>query len=366
MDYTVRLEAFEGPLDLLLFLIRRAEVEVTDIPISRITDQYLKYLDQFTASESIDGGEAGASHVKSRPIDIERAGEFLVMAATLMEIKSRMLTPVPVRGGDNGNAESGEGNGRDKSSDPRSELVRQLLEYKRFRDATEQLEHYRDEYFSRYPAAAIPGSKQPEPDPQQAAEGETEEAPIDLEDTTLIDLVEAFSRIMQTVDFSRVGEHRVVFDDTPVEIHAEDILLKLRQLELPPVDLSGLEDAPRRVRSMEFASVFQGRKRSEAIGLFLAVLELVKQQRIRVVQAQRWESLVEAKPAGRKGKATEQPAMEPATEAAAEVPAEPAPKPATPELVFTLELIEDRERERLADAEASAEDREAKEPSGAV
>lgn len=364
MDYTVRLEAFEGPLDLLLFLIRRAEVEVTDIPISRITDQYLKYLDQFTASESIDGGDAGTPHAKSRPIDIERAGEFLVMAATLMEIKSRMLTPVPLRGGDNSNAEPGEGNGRDKPSDPRSELVRQLLEYKRFRDATEQLEHYRDEYFSRYPAAAIPGSRLPEPEPQQAAEGETEEAPIDLEDTTLIDLVEAFSRIMQTVDFSRVGEHRVVFDDTPVEIHAEDILLKLRQLELPPVDLSGLEDAPRRVRSMEFASVFQGRKRSEAIGLFLAVLELVKQQRIRVVQAQRWESLVEAKPAGRKGKAAEPPA--PVTDAEAEVPAEPATKPATPELVFTLELIEDRERERLADAEASAEDHEAKESSGAV
>lgn len=365
MDYTVRLEAFEGPLDLLLFLIRRAEVEVTDIPIARITEQYLKYLDQFTASESIDGDAGGTSHAKSRPIDIERAGEFLVMAATLMEIKSRMLTPVPVRG-DNGNAESGEGNGRDKPSDPRSELVRQLLEYKRFRDATEQLEHYRDEYFSRYPAAAIPGSKQPEPEPQQAAEGETEEAPIDLEDTTLIDLVEAFSRIMQTVDFSRVGEHRVVFDDTPVEIHAEDILLKLRQLELPPVDLSGLEDAPRRVRSMEFVSVFKGRKRSEAIGLFLAVLELVKQQRIRVVQAQRWESLVEAKPAGRKGKAAEPSAPATVADAQAEVPAETAPKPATPELVFTLELIEDRERERLADAEASAEDREAKEPSGAV
>jgi hypothetical protein len=119
------------------------------------------------------------------------------------------------------------------------------------------------------------------------------------------------------VDFSRVGEHRVVFDDTPIEIHAEDILLRLRSIEPPhPGDAA---TAPQ--REMDFADVFRGRSRSEAIGLFLAVLELCKQQRIRVRQDD------PANPAGR----------------------------------FTLELIEP-----AADAPAGAEPHAAQAPQHAV
>lgn len=262
-EYMVRLDTFEGPLDLLLFLIRRAEVEITDIPISSITDQYLKHIEHLATDDAGHG------------IDIELAGEFLVMAATLMEIKSRMLTPVvpaaPIDG------ESTDSDRRRRAeTDPRAELVKQLLEYKRFRDATDALERAKRDWEGKFGAARslqpkIEKPVDPDADP---------DAKVDLDDVGLIDLVEAFARILETVDMSRVGEHRVVMDDTPVEIHAEDIVDRLTRLrdELRQAGTDG--GAP----EIEFASLFAGKSRSEAIGMFLAVLELVKQQRIGVRQ----------------------------------------------------------------------------------
>lgn len=268
-EYTVRLDAFEGPLDLLLFLIRRAEVEVTDIPIAKITEQYLKYMDQIA-----DASDAA--------IDIERAGEFLVMAATLMEIKSRMLTPIPTNPiPAEGSPEGGEQGGRERKEhvDPRSELVKQLLEYKRFRDASTALDHYKREWEDMYPAKrALAGKPEVE---EKAVETEAS-GPVDMDDIELIDLVEAFARIVETVDLSRVGEHRVVMDDTPVEIHAEDIVDRLRRLkdEL----LASNQGGSNASAEMPFEKVFEGRTRSDMIGLFLAILELVKQQRVYVRQ----------------------------------------------------------------------------------
>ncbi|MBX3405679.1 MAG: segregation/condensation protein A [Phycisphaeraceae bacterium] len=263
-EYKVRLEAFEGPLDLLLFLIRRAEVDIHDIPIASITEQYLSHLEQLTA-----GSESGR-------IDIERAGEFLVMAATLMEIKSRMLAPPSADGEEPGDSGSSKGSEDGKAAvDPRAELVRQLLDYKRYRDATERLEEYRTEWDRRFPGGA---AGRPEaPVDQTPAEDE----PADLEDVDIVDLVEAFARIIETVDLARVGEHRVVIDETPVEIHAEDILdqLRRRAQESLAAHIAGTGTA-----ELEFAEVFAGRTRSEMIGLFLAMLELVRQRRIAVRQ----------------------------------------------------------------------------------
>jgi len=253
-EYTVRLEAFEGPLDLLLFLIRRAEVEIADIPIAEVTDQYLKHLNQLTARG------AGAR------IDIEQAGEFLVMAATLMEIKSRMLTPRTSRHEDGGNG-AAHGSDGEQAVDPRTELVRQLLEYKKFRDATDQLEDHRREWDHRFPSArAMIGKASAD----AGAEGPTSDAPVDIEDLQLIDLLQAFARIVESVDFNRVGEHHVKLDDTPIEAHGDRILDRLRAI----TDASGLK----------FAVLFETRSRGEMIGMFLALLELVKQQRVRVEQ----------------------------------------------------------------------------------
>jgi segregation and condensation protein A len=243
-EYRVRLEAFEGPLDLLLYLIRRAEVEIVEIPVGAITDQYMEYM----RSEGLAS------------IDIEKAGEFLVMAATLVEIKSRMLMP-PKEGAADVAAEL---DGESKGEDPRAELVRQLLAYKKFRDAAESLQHRLEEWESRYPAHGAGVDK------EKLGEALSEMADVDLEDLELVDLVEAFARVIETVDMNRVGEHRVVVDDTPIEIHAEDILDRLKR-----------EDGGKEV---EFVRFFEGKTRAEVIGLFMAMLELVRQRKVRVRQ----------------------------------------------------------------------------------
>lgn len=249
-EYRVHLDSFEGPLDLLLYLIRRAEVEIVEIPVGAIADQYMEYM----RSEGLAS------------IDIEKAGEFLVMAATLMEIKSRMLLPVKEEetpADDAASLEIAAGNSRGKGEDPRAELVRQLLAYKKYRDAAESLNDRLREWESRYPAhsAAV--------DKQRLGEALSEMADVDMEDLDLVDLVEAFARVIETVDMNRVGEHRVVVDDTPIEVHAEDLIDKLQR-----------EDR----REMEFVRFFTGRSRGEVIGLFMAMLELVRQRRVRVKQ----------------------------------------------------------------------------------
>lgn len=288
-DYRVSLDAFEGPLDLLLYLIRRAEIDIHDIPIAQIAEQYMAYL-----------GEVDR-------IDIDLAGEFLVMAATLMEIKSRMLSPRPQRGGAGDGGSGGEGGavegGFEVVPDPRAELVRQLLEYKRYRDATDRLEAWRSEWDHRYPAArAVVGKPSAEELAAEAASAAEDER-VDVDDLQLIDLVEAFARIVESVDFSRVGEHRVVVDETPVEVHGERIVERLRAAR----ESGG--------GAVEFKSLFVNRSRSEMIGLFLAILELVKQQRIQVRQeAIQGEIVLDLAPEG---------AEQPGAEAAA-APADPA------------------------------------------
>ena len=254
-DYTVRLDAFEGPLDLLLHLIRRAEVEVHDIPVSMIAEQYVKHLE----------------HVHT--IDIDLAGEFLVMAATLMEIKSRLLTPQVRSAADGTTPESR------ADEDPRADLVRQLLEYKRHRDAASALDARRATWERRFPAgrAGVDASMLEaalsdvvEPGAAEAIAGAAGDGGLDMEDLSLLDLVEAFSQIIAAVNFDRLGDHQVKYDDTPQELHQADILDRLAR-ESP----SG---------EMPLARVFEGRTRGEMVGMFIATLELVRQRRVRVRQ----------------------------------------------------------------------------------
>ncbi|MCC6908671.1 MAG: segregation/condensation protein A [Phycisphaerales bacterium] len=254
-DYTVRIDAFQGPLDLLLFLIKRAEVDIVDIPIAEITDQYVSYL------KGLDR------------IDIETAGEFLVIAAMLMEIKSRMLMPPETRqaGGAGAAADAEAVSGLD-ASDPRYELVMQLLAYKRFRDAAQTLEHLRNDWVNRSPLARIAlGAAAPEP------EQEHEAPEADLEDVGVWDLFEVFQRITEAVDFGRLGDHRVEYDDTPIVLHEADLLDQLNRAEDGRLSL-------RRACA--------GRKRGEMIGLFLATLELVRQHKVRVIQDRAHDDII--------------------------------------------------------------------------
>lgn len=243
--YRVHLDRFDGPLDLLLHLIRRAEVDIQDIPIATIADQFVAQLSDLER------------------IDIDRAGEFLVMAATLAEIKSRVLARAP--GKDTGEDDAADP--RDEN-DPRSDLIRQLLEYKTFRDAADELERRGEDWSRRYPAArAGIDSAEVRAAVQRLHEG------VELEDIALGDLIEAFERIYQSVNFERLGEHEVSDDDTPIELHAEDIIDQVKRLT-----------ASHAGATMPLRRIFEGRTRAEMLGLFLATLELTRQRRIDVRQ----------------------------------------------------------------------------------
>jgi len=223
MSYKVALDVYNGPLDLLLFLIKREEIDIYDIPIARITQQYITYVELLKA------------------IDPEVVSEFLVLAATLMEIKSRTLLPRPP-------VEEAE----DDLSDPRMELVRQLLEYKRFKDAARMLEGSAAERSRKH--ARMPAEP---PVPED----------IPLDNVDIWDLFEAFNRLLaQTGKTGAV--HQVGVDDTPIALHAADVLDFLQRGE----------------GSQSFADIFLGRNRAEMIGLFLALLELIRQRRVRAAQ----------------------------------------------------------------------------------
>lgn len=256
-DYRVRLETFEGPLDLLLFLIRKNEVEITDIPVARITEQYLAFL----------------THIDR--VDIDVAGEFLVMAATLMEVKSRMLMPKPpVPEGQEGDALAAEA-----AEDPRTELVQQLLAFKKYRDASIQLERRFDDWQRRFPVHP----PHVDNDELRKAIDAAADSQVDIEDLELIDLVEAFRVVMETVNFDRLGAHEVTYDDTPVEKHAEDLLGWLNtQVANLATTAAGFEIDGK--PAISFTQVFVGRKRSEMIGMFLALLHLMKNRLVSVRQ----------------------------------------------------------------------------------
>jgi len=270
LDYMVRLDAFHGPLDLLLYLIRKAEVDIIDIPIASIADQYVAHL-------------RGVGD-----IDVEQAGEFLVMAATLMEIKSRCLVPPGDDEADDAGARraaAGEALEGLDPTDPRYELVCQLLAYKRFREAAGRLDERREDWSRRHairPAAPPSTPSPPPPEAREASDGDDDDdddaaagtpsgpqLDTDLEELGVWDLFAAFRRIIEAVDLSRVGDMRVEYDDTPIALHQTDLLEDLRS---------------RPDRRLSLYDIFRGRRRGAMIGLFLAVLELVRQRSIRVVQ----------------------------------------------------------------------------------
>lgn len=231
-EYKVELDVYSGPLELLLYLIRREEVDINNIPIATITTQYLHYVELL------------------RRLDINLAGDFLVMAATLMEIKSRMLLPRPVA-----DPTTGEGGGAttlDELADPRYELVQQLLEYKRFKDTADNLYQRRQQEQQRF-SRAVPKSTGP--------------APLDIEDLSLYALIDAFNAIMASIGHTAFG-HEVVYDDTPITVYQANILDRL-------------ETAGPLTMMMLFAGKTS---RSELVGIFIAMLELVRQKKILVDQ----------------------------------------------------------------------------------
>ncbi len=226
-EYRVNLDIYDGPMDLLLYLIRREEVDIHDIPIARIAGQYVAHVEML------------------KKLDPNMAGDFLVLAATLMEIKTRMLLPV---------TEIEEGSEEGLELDPRADLVRQLLQYKAFKDAAADLQTAATNQSLKFPRR--PGSV-------DFGDGKD----VDLEDVQIWDLFDAFRDVMDAIGKTPT-DHEVIHDDTPLELYQEDVIDRLQ-----------------REGAMSFARVFEGRTvRHEIVGLFLAVLELVRLQQIFAAQ----------------------------------------------------------------------------------
>lgn len=232
MNYVVRLESFEGPLDLLLYLIQREEMDIYDIPIARITEHYLRTIQDMDR------------------LDLHPAGEFLVMAATLMRIKARMLLPV-------------QRPGEEAEEDPRQELVQRLIEYKKFKEAARKLEERESERLRTFTR------------------------PLDA----------AFVE-----ELTRLGDE-VTFDVSMGEIvkALQGVLSRLNEVVTHEVELEpvSLEDRVALLRSMlavtgrvSWSELFENvRTRMEVIVTFMAMLELMKGGEIRVHQSENFSEL---------------------------------------------------------------------------
>jgi segregation and condensation protein A len=224
MNFRVDLDTFRGPLDLLLYLVRKHELEIVEIPIAEITRQFLDYLSVL------------------EQLDVNGVGDFLEMASTLIEIKSRMVLP---RGGEE----------EDDLDDPRQELVRRLLEYKKFKDAASILEERSRAWQERFGRMAndVPGRDR-----------NLAEQPI--HELELWDLVSAFGRVIR--DNQSTAASNIVYDETPIHVYMARIHERLRA----------------RGR-LTFSELFQAaRHKSTLIGIFLAVLELVRHHGVRAEQ----------------------------------------------------------------------------------
>ena len=227
MSYEIKLDIFEGPLDLLLYLIRKNEIDIYNIPIALITEQYLEYLDLM------------------RSLNLDLAGEYLVLAATLIHIKSRMLLP-PVEGDDE--TEEGE--------DPRAELVQQLLEYQTFKEAALNLEGrplLERDVFTR-------GAPLEEP----ADAEEEEEAMIEV---GIYELVQAFRRIISGLDQS------------------EDLAIDTEKMSLAD-RINEIMERLSEEKQLTFTELLGERMdRKRIVYTFLAILELMKLRMVRAYQS---------------------------------------------------------------------------------
>lgn len=233
MQYRVKLDIFEGPFDLLLYLIRRHEVDIYDIPIHDITDQFLEYLELMNI------------------LDLEIAGEFIEMVAILMNIKARMLLPKPVFGDD------------DEVEDPRTELVERLLEYKRFKEAAEDIRVYEDRRRKLFSRKYFP----PVMEKQEVSHEEY------LQNVTLFDLLLAFKKALDTMP--KVTYHEVKKIDVTIEQQSQFILAKFSD-----------------TRMILFSDLVKNMKdRIVIIVTFLALLELMRLRRVSVRQYRIFEDI---------------------------------------------------------------------------
>ena len=229
VDYKVQLKVFEGPLDLLLYLIRREEVDIYEVNLTKIATQFIEYVEMM------------------RGLDLDVAGEFLVMAATLMYIKSRELLPVD---------QQATPEGEDEEVDPRWDLIRQLVEYKKFKDMAAQLQARETEQENTYARQGIKPELAPPAAPSRL-------------DASLLDLLNAVTAILNR--FQTREKLPAIYEEKWTVSDKIQLLIRLT-LERPSVTFSEL--------------FLAAQSRSEVVAIFLAMLELIRLKQLVAIQGE--------------------------------------------------------------------------------
>jgi segregation and condensation protein A len=223
-EYKVKFEVFEGPLDLLLYLIKKEEVDIYEVNLTALATQFIEYIDTM------------------RMLDLEIAGEFLVMAATLMYIKSRELLPIE---------QQVQTEGEDEGEDPRWELIRQLVEYKKFKDAAAQLQTLEAQQENIFPR--LPGK----------LEFESAAAPA-KPDVSIFDLLNAVNAVLQRIS-QKEASSREIFEDKWTVSEKIEHVMKTISVRSP----------------LKFSELFAAAtSRTEVVVTFLALLELIRLKQI--------------------------------------------------------------------------------------
>lgn len=247
MHYSVKIDAFEGPLDLLLHLINRLEIDIYDIPVAQITEQYLNYIQTMTE------------------LKLDIASEFLVMAATLLAIKSKMLLP-----------KQEEELFEEEyviEEDPRDELVGKLIEYRKYKEAAQDLKQLQEERGLMFTKP-----------PSDLAEFAKEKKPVlDDRNVSLYDMLAAFQKLMRRKKLQRPLSTRISRQEISIEARMAEILDELKEFQ----------------GRKSFYDLFPYLEKEYLVVTFLAILELIKRNEIHVEQEENFgEIFVESKQRG--------------------------------------------------------------------
>lgn len=227
--YLVELDVFKGPMDLLLYLVRRDELDIRNLPLARIINQFEAFMDVLEF------------------LDLELIGDFVVVASTLAEIKSRLVLPVP--------EEEETPEGELVEDDPSSDLIRQLLEYRKYKQAASAIEEHAAEWQERYPRLT---SDRPRVGKEPAADL--------IKEVELWDLVSALARVLEKKIIEQ--EAKIRDDDTPISVYVDRVGAVVREQ-----------------KRVAFTSLFEeANRKSQIVGIFLAILELLRHHSFRAEQ----------------------------------------------------------------------------------
>ncbi|MFC7320748.1 segregation/condensation protein A [Halobacillus campisalis] len=236
--YQVKLEGFEGPLDLLLHLINRYEIDIYDIPVSTITDQYMNYIQTM------------------KELELNVASEYLVMAASLLAIKSQMLLP---------NINTVDEAVEEEEEDPRDELMQKLIEYKKFKRASEELKNKELEENRIYTR------------PQMTVEDKGEDTePLTPGEVSVFDIVAAVQRLLKSSKKVQRNETKIKRDEISIQLRMDDIVRRVSTSN----------------QGISFNKLFEERTKPHIVVTFIAILELMKSNNIVCVQPNHFDELI--------------------------------------------------------------------------